>query len=93
MQLEFDWDDDKAERNRRKHGISFEEAKSVFRDPLARLYADPDHSQDEERELIIGYSDAHRLIMVSYTHRGLSARIINARTATRRERFVHERRR
>ena len=91
MQFHFEWDDDKAERNRRKHGVTFEEATSVFFDPIAGTYPDPDHSAGEQRELILGYSSAHRLIMVSYTHRGRTARIISARTATRHERLDHER--
>jgi uncharacterized DUF497 family protein len=92
MDLDFEWDDEKAERNVRKHGISFQEATTVFLDPLAQTSPDPDHSATEERELTIGYSDAHRLIMVSYTHRGHTARIVSARIATRQERVDYERR-
>jgi len=93
MDFDFEWDDHKAERNLRKHGVSFAEAKTVFADPLAQTYIDSGHAAGEPRELTIGYSNADRLIMVSYTHRGLNARIISARTATRRERLSYERRR
>lgn len=91
MEIDFECDDAKAAQNARKHGVSFEEATSVFLDATAGTYPDPDHSADEQRELIIGSSSAHRLIMVSYTHRGPAVRIISARTATRHERLDHER--
>jgi uncharacterized DUF497 family protein len=93
MEIDFDWDPFKAEQNRRKHGVTFEEGQSVFDDPMAISFVDPDHSPIEDRELILGYSTTGRLIIVSYTHRGPIARIINARTATRRERSDYERRR
>lgn len=91
MDLDFSWDEKKAAQNRRKHGVSFEEAKSVFDDPLCQTYPDPGHSLSEERELTTGYSDTDRLIMVSHTHRGLYARIISARLPTRQERLDYER--
>jgi uncharacterized DUF497 family protein len=91
--LEFEWDVDKAARNRRKHGVTFNEAKSVFADPLARTFPDPDHSAQEHRELTIGYSAVGQLLVVAHTQRGRTIRIINARMATRRERRDHERRR
>lgn len=82
----FVWDLEKAERNLRKHGVSFEEAKSVFGDPLAATFPDPDHSEDEDREITIGYSEMGRLLVVSHAQRGLAARVINARMANRHER-------
>jgi uncharacterized DUF497 family protein len=93
MEVDFEWDQAKAERNWRKHGVSFEEAKSVFFDPFAETYPDRRHSAVEKRELTIGHSGARRLIIVSYTHRGHAARIISARLTTRQERVAYERRR
>ena len=92
MALEFEWDAAKAERNRRKHGVTFDEAMTVFGDPHAATYADPDHSTDEERELTIGYSLAGRLVLVAYAQHGLAIRIISARIATSHERRDFERR-
>ena len=66
MTRTFQWDERKAETNRVKHGISFEEAESVFEDPLARIDPDPDHSEDEGRELIFGHSGNGRLLLVSF---------------------------
>ncbi len=91
MQLYVTWDPEKAELNLRKHGVSFEEAKSVFGDPLAATFPDPDHSKEEYRELTIGYSEMGRLLVVSHAERRRAVRIINARMATRRERRDHER--
>lgn len=93
MQLLFTWDPEKAEQNARKHGISFDEARSVFGDPLAATFPDPDHSEVENRELTIGYSTTGRMLVVSHTQRGLAVRIINARMATSHERRDHEQRR
>lgn len=86
----FDWDDEKARRNIEKHGVSFEEAQTVFDDPLAGIRADPDHSVGEIREIIVGYSEQERLLLVSFTERGEVIRIINARFPTRRERQIYE---
>lgn len=86
----FEWDDAKARTNMRKHGVSFPEAQTVFDDPLARITEDPDHSADEERELIIGYSLAGRLLISSFVQRGDRIRIITARTTDARERKRHE---
>ena len=80
----------KAEDNLKKHGIAFEEALTVFGDPLARIFDDPDHSEDEQRELIIGHSARQRLLIVSFTTRGLRTRIIGARQVTARERTDDE---
>ena len=76
--MQFNWDENKAERNLSKHRVSFEEAKTVFDDPLYVDFYDPDHSEDEERYLIVGQSNRGRLLIVSYTERGNSIRIISA---------------
>ncbi len=86
----YEWDPGKAKRNVRDHGVSFEEAATVFLDPLAMTYADPDHSNEEDREITIGYSANHRLLFVSHVQRRNRTRIISAREATRRERKQHE---
>jgi uncharacterized protein len=87
--MDFEWDDAKARTNLSKHGVSFEEAKTVFDDPLYVDFYDPDHSDDEAR-FIIGMSEQRRLLLVSYTERGQTARLISARTATRSERNTYE---
>jgi hypothetical protein len=86
----YDADPRKARTNLRDHGVSFEEAGTVFLDPLATTYPDPDHSDDEDREITIGYSTRQRLLFVSHSQRGERIRIISARAATRRERKQHE---
>ena len=89
--LSFEWDDDKASINLRKHKVSFEEASTVFDDFLSRLDYDHDHSDEENRELIIGHSILKRLIIVSFTERTAHRiRIISARVADRRERKSYE---
>ncbi len=88
--MEFEWDPEKAVPNSAKHGVSFPEAATVFGDPLAISYHDPDHSEDEERFLTFGHSDAGRLLVVSHTDREDRTRIIGARTATRKERKLYE---
>lgn len=89
--MRFEWDNDKAGKNISKHGISFEEASGVFDDPLFLKFADPDHSSAEEKRcLIIGESEQRHLLLISYTKRGGSVRIISARKATHRERRVYE---
>lgn len=88
--MQFDWDENKAERNLSKHIVSFEEAKTVFDDPLYVEFYDPDHSEDEERYLIVGQSSRGRLLIVSYTERGDSIRLISAREVTRVEREAYE---
>jgi uncharacterized protein len=88
--MKCEWDEDKATSNQSKHGVSFEEAKTVFDDPLYVDFYDPDHSEDEERYLIIGESNRGRLLIVSYTERGDSMRLISAREVTRTEREVYE---
>jgi uncharacterized DUF497 family protein len=88
--MRFEWDPAKAVRNLRKHGVSFEEASTVFYDPLAVTGADPDHSEGEERLITFGVSSAKRLLVVSHTERGDVIRIISARPATRGEKRIYE---
>jgi uncharacterized DUF497 family protein len=88
--MEFEWDETKAAINSKKHGVSFEEAKTVFDNPLALIFDDEEHSVDEYREIIIGHSRNNRLLLVSYTERPNAIRIISARLATRREREDYE---
>ena len=85
--LHFEWDDEKAAVNVKKHGISFEEAKSAFRDERAKLINDPDHSDDEERFVLLGLSEMLRLFVVCHCYRGDNhvIRIISARKATTNE--------
>ena len=88
--MKFEWDENKAARNLSKYGISFDEAKTVFDDPLYIDFYDPDHSEDEARYLIVGASNRRRLLIVSYTHRGDSIRLISSREVTRSEREAYE---
>ena len=90
MELQFEWDEAKAQANWSKHGVKFEEASSVFRNPLAAIFYDEDHSTDEVREIIIGHSDRNRVLVVSFTERKPAIRIISARVATKREREDYE---
>jgi len=85
MSLRFQWNAQKAVRNERKHRVTFAEAATVFRDPLAEIFDDEEHSEEEYREIIIGRSDRHRLIVVSFTESGDVIRIISARKADREE--------
>lgn len=88
--MQFEWNEIKAGRNLAKHGVSFEEAKAVFEDPLYVDFYDPDHSEYEDRYLIVGKSYQRRLLIVSYTERGDLIRIISAREVTRAEREAYE---
>jgi uncharacterized DUF497 family protein len=90
MSVRFEWDPTKAEANRAKHDISFEEAMTVFANPLARIFPDEEHSIDELREIIIGHSARHQLILVHFTSIKDRVRIFSARKATRRERKDYE---
>jgi uncharacterized protein len=90
MRPGFDWDNQKAQLNWRKHRISFEEASTVFSDPLAISFPDPDHSEKEERWVIIGMSMFGRTLMVIHLERAAVIRIISARRADRRERREYE---
>jgi len=89
--VKFDWDPKKAAGNLAKHNVSFEEAATVFGDPLSDTFDDPDHSADERRFLIIGHSQLGRLLFVSHTDDGETVRIISAREPTRGERESYER--
>jgi uncharacterized DUF497 family protein len=84
------WDEEKDLRNQKKHGISFDEAKTVFNDPRSITIADEQHSDKEDRYLDIGLSAQGRLIVVSYTERGANIRIISSRKATKSERKDYE---
>ena len=88
--MEFEWDESKATANLKKHGVSFEEAKTVFDNVLAVIFDDEAHSLDEQREIIIGHSRRNRLLLVSFTERPNAIRIISARIATRREHEDYE---
>ena len=90
--MNFEWDENKNLINQRKHGVSFEEVKSVFEDIYAILFDDPDHSEYEERFLIIGMTVAKGICIVSHCYRGAdeTIRIISARKATKSERNVYE---
>lgn len=90
MNLRFEWDARKALTNQVKHGVSFEEAMSVFSDPLARIFDDPDHSVAESREIIIGLSQNQRLLIVCFTEPSNTVRILSARKATKNERQDYE---
>lgn len=88
--MQFEWDRNKEKRNIKKHGISFDEAVTVFYDPLSATFDDPDHSIGEYRFITIGFSSHGRLLIVSYTERGNLIRIISARPVTEQERKRHE---
>lgn len=88
--MEFEWSPDKAAINRQKHGISFQEAATVFGDSLSVTFPDPDHSIGEDRYVMIGMSSLGQLLVVSHTDRGNYIRIISARRATRNERRFYE---
>jgi uncharacterized DUF497 family protein len=90
MSLEFEWDRDKGKRNQKKHGVSFEEASTVFADPLSATIHDPLHSDEEDRYVILGESNRRRLLVVAFTDRDDRIRIISARIASRKERKQYE---
>ena len=91
MSLEFEWDPKKAKANLSKHdGVCFEEGMTVFADPLAKIFKDEEHSYDEEREIMIGHSTRHRLVLVSFAATGDRVRIFSAREATATERKNYE---
>ena len=85
MALTFEWDPAKALENERKHGVTFEEASTSFGDPQSLTIADPDHSEGEDRYVLLGLSFSGRLLAIVHTERGVNIRIISARPATRRE--------
>ena len=86
----FEWDLVKAAENVADHGVTFDEASTVFADPLSLLMGDPDHSEDEDRYLLLGMSVQQWLLVVAFTDRPPRTRIISARRATRRERRRYE---
>lgn len=88
--MEFEWEQSKATANLKKHGVNFEEAKTVFDNPLAVVFDDETHSVDEQREIIIGHSRQNRLLLIAFTERSGKVRIISARLATRKEREDYE---
>jgi uncharacterized DUF497 family protein len=88
--LNFEWDENKAAANLAKHGVRFDEAETVFADPLAGIAPDPDHSETEQREISAGLSAAGRLLLVSFTETFATIRIISARELTTHERRLYE---
>lgn len=88
--MKLEWDPRKAQANVRRHGVTFEEAATVFRDPLSATGADPDHSVGEFRYITFGVSESGRILVVTHTDRGDSIRIISARAASKAERRVYE---
>lgn len=90
MAWTFEWDEEKAKANSRKHRVSFEEAKTVFGDPLLMTFPDPEHSDSEERYLNIGTSAQGRVLVVIHTERGANIRIVSCRKATPKERRAYE---
>jgi hypothetical protein len=89
--VRFEWDPRKAEANLRKHGVSFDEASTVFGDPLAATVSGPDHSADEARSITIGQSASQLLVVVVHAHRGEIIRIISARRPTlgEKKKYAH----
>ena len=90
MERTFEWDEDNARENLRKHNVSFDEAKTVLLDPFSLTIPDPDHSLDEERFVDIGTSVNGRVLIVAYTERGTNIRLISCRKATPSERRTYE---
>jgi uncharacterized DUF497 family protein len=88
--MEFEWDTKKAAGNVKRHGVSFKEAATVFGDPSAFTFNDPDHSLNEQRFITIGFSEKGRLLIVAHADRAASVRIISARETTRTERNLYE---
>jgi len=88
--MEFEWDPKKATANVQKHDVTFQEAATLFGDPLAITFEDPDHSTDENRYITFGLSLQKRLIVVSHTERGGRTRIVSARLMDRKERKIYE---
>ena len=88
--MKFEWDPKKATANVKKHGVTFQEAATIFGDPLAITFDDPDHSMSENRYITFGLSLQKRLIVVSHTEHGDRTRVINARLMDRKERRIYE---
>ena len=91
MSFTFEWDEEKADENLTKHGVSFSEASTVFADPLSRTIPDPLHSEKEDRFVVLGQSGLQHTLVVVHTYRGEVIRIISARIATSHERRDYER--
>ncbi|MFL5453717.1 MAG: BrnT family toxin [Myxococcales bacterium] len=90
MAMRFEWDPNKAKRNRAKHGVSFEDAATAFGDPLSLTIFDPDHSEHEDRFILVGSTSGGRLVVVAHTERRGVVRIVSARVATKQERRTYE---
>jgi len=90
MKLTFEWDEVKAKENFKKHGVSFEEGKTIFNDPFLFTFPDIEHSVDEERYINIGLSASGRILIVTHTERHEKIRIVSCRKATARERRFYE---
>lgn len=90
MDIQFEWNEEKAKHNLKKHGVDFNQAKTVFKDSLAYIFDDKEHSFQEKREIIIGHDSSHRLLLVSFTEKNGIIRIISARLATKKERKDYE---
>ncbi|MDD5170837.1 MAG: BrnT family toxin [Syntrophales bacterium] len=88
--MRFEWDSKKAIANLKKHGVTFQEAATVFGDPMAITFQDPDHSAEEERQMTFGLSLQKRLIVVSHTERNDRTRIISARLMNHKEKVIYE---
>jgi uncharacterized DUF497 family protein len=88
--IRFEWDAHKSRANMRKHGIEFDEAATVFKDPISITSYDPNHSEEEQRFITVGMSTAGHLLLIAHTDRGDRIRIIGARELTRRERQAYE---
>jgi uncharacterized protein len=88
--MTFEWDEQKAADNAQKHGVTFEEASTAFGDPLSVTIDDPDHSEAEDRFVLLGMSHTGRLVVVVHTARGDAIRLVSARLAMRRERKDYE---
>lgn len=90
MVLAFEWDASKSAENLKKHGVSFEEAKTIFNDPLLLTFPDPEHSDHEHRSISIGISSHSRILLVVHTDRKGKVRIISSRKATVKEKKLYE---
>ena len=88
--MAFEWDEARAALNQAKHGVTFQEAATVFGDPLSMVFDDPGHSHDEQRALLIGMSEEHRVLIIAFTDSNESIRIISARETSRSERETYE---
>ncbi len=88
--MEFEWDAKKAASNKKKHKVSFHEAATVFGDPLAITFSDPDHSEHEHRFITFGMSRSGQPLVIAHTDRGTNVRVISARLMTRQERKIYE---